>query len=332
MNLERFLAERGPAWAELEQLVRTAGRRPERLGAERVSRLGALYRSCAADLALARRRWPGDPVVLRLETLTNQGRQLVYGVKDKRFSPLTFFTTRYWRLVRERPIPLLVATLLLFGPGLLAGQWAVSDPGAASVLVPGEFDGVGEPRPEGGDLGFSGAEQAAFSSMIFTNNIRVTFLAFAGGILVGLGTGFVLVFNGLTLGAVFGLAIGAGNARLFFELVAPHGFLELTCIVVTAAAGLRMGWAMIDPGKRKRGRALVEEGRRACEIVLGTAVWLVLAGLVEGFVTPKGLGFVPALVFGFLLGAVYWLLLIFRGGPERSVRSVDVRAEPAPSL
>ena len=313
MNLERFLREREPVWIELESLAARAHGRPERLGAQGAARLGELYRGCAADLALARRRWPGDPVVARLERATAQGRQLVYGGANRRGSPLAFFSRRYWQIVRHRPVPLLVAALLLFGPGLLAGQWAVTDPGAASTFVPDEFSGVSEPRPEGGDLGLSGGEQAAFSSMIFTNNIRVSFLAFAGGILAGLGTGFVLVFNGVTLGAVSGLAVGAGNGRLFFELVAPHGVLELSCIVVTAAAGLRLGWAMVDPGRRRRGRAVVEEGRTACEIVLGTAPWLVLAGLVEGFVTPTGLGMVPAVIFGTLLGAAYWMLVVLRG-------------------
>ena len=326
MNLERFLREREPAWAELESLAARAQGRAERLGARGAARLGELYRGCAADLALARRRWPGDPVVARLERVTAQGRQLVYGATTRRGSPLDFFSRRYWQIVRARPVPLLIATVLLFGPGLLAGQWAVSDPGAASTFVPDQFSGVGEPRPEGADLGLSGAEQAAFSSMIFTNNIRVTFLAFAGGILAGLGTGYVLVSNGVVLGAVSGLALGAGNGRGFFELVAPHGVLELSCIVVTAAAGLRLGWAMVDPGRRRRGRAVIEEGRTACEIVLGTAPWLVLAGLVEGFVTPTGLGLVPAVTFGVLLGAAYWVLFWLRGKKEE-----DLTPAPAPS-
>lgn len=316
MNLERFLREREPAWAELEALAGRAHGRPERLGARGATRLGELYRGCAADLALARRRWPGDPVVARLERVTGQGRQLVYGATTRRGSALAFFSRRYWQIVRERPVLLIVAALLLFGPGLLAGQWAVSDPGAASTFVPDQFSSVGEPRPEGADLGLSGGEKAAFSSMIFTNNIRVSFLAFAGGILAGLGTGWVLVFNGVTLGAVSGLAISAGNGPVFFELVAPHGVLELSCIVVTAAAGLRLGWAMVDPGRRRRGRAVIEEGRTAVEIVLGTAPWLVLAGLVEGFVTPTGLGLVPAVIFGLVLGAVYWALFIGRGRKE----------------
>ena len=265
-------------------------------------------------------------MVARLERITSQGRQLVYGAAPARSSPAAFFTRRYWQLVRDRPVPLLVAALLLFGPGVLAGQWAVSDPGAASTVVPREFSGVAEPRPEGGDLGMSAGEQAAFSSYIFTNNIRVTFLAFAGGILAGLGTGLVLLFNGMVLGAVSGLAVGAGNSRVFFELVAPHGVLELSCIVVTAAAGLRFGWAMVDPGNRRRGRAVVEEARISCEIVLGTAPWLVIAGLVEGFVTPTGLGMVPAVIFGCVLGAIYWALLVLRG------RRPEVTPAHAPSL
>jgi uncharacterized membrane protein SpoIIM required for sporulation len=103
------------------------------------------------------------------------------------------------------------------------------------------------------------------------------------------------------------------------ELVTPHGVLELSCIVVAGAAGLRMGWSLIDPGRRRRGQALAEEARAAAELALGTAPWLVLAGLVEGFVTPAGIGLGPALAVGFALGAVYWGLAWRRG-----------RAGPAP--
>jgi uncharacterized membrane protein SpoIIM required for sporulation len=130
-------------------------------------------------------------------------------------------------------------------------------------------------------------------------------------------TAAVLLYNGVLLGTVSGLAIGAGNARVFFELVTAHGVLELSCIVVTAAAGLRMGWALIEPGRRRRIDSLVAEGRRAVEIVLGTAPWLVLAGLVEGFFTPAGIGLAAVLTVGFGLAATYWVLVIVRGTPAR---------------
>ena len=110
------------------------------------------------------------------------------------------------------------------------------------------------PRDE--DLGLATDEEAAFSAAIMTNNIRVTLLAFAAGILAGLGTAAVLILNGVLLGAIGGLAVGAGNGRPFFELVAAHGVLELSCIVVAGAAGLRFGWALVEPGTGTRGDAL----------------------------------------------------------------------------
>jgi uncharacterized membrane protein SpoIIM required for sporulation len=91
--------------------------------------------------------------------------------------------------------------------------------------------------------------------------------------------------------------------------------LELSCIVVAGAAGLRMGWALIDPGRISRSTALVAEARQAAELAIGTAPWLVLAGLVEGFVTPSGLGVPGALVVGFSLGVLYWALVMVRGRP-----------------
>jgi uncharacterized membrane protein SpoIIM required for sporulation len=94
--------------------------------------------------------------------------------------------------------------------------------------------------------------------------------------------------------------------------------LELSCIAVAGAAGLRMAWSMVDPGRRTRGTALREEARAAVEMALGTAVWLVVAGIVEGFVTPAGYGLAANAVIGVTLGAVYWTLVVVRGGRAAS--------------
>jgi uncharacterized membrane protein SpoIIM required for sporulation len=128
---------------------------------------------------------------------------------------------------------------------------------------------------------------------------------------------YLLIQNGIMLGAVAGLAIGAGNGRPFFELVVAHGVLELSCIVVAGAAGLRLASAIVDPGTRPRMDALRTEARAAVEIVLGTAVWLVVAGLVEGFLTPAGKGLAVVLVVGLGLGVLFWGLILWRGAPER---------------
>jgi uncharacterized membrane protein SpoIIM required for sporulation len=309
VNLDLFIAERRPSWDELDTLLAAAKGRPERLGAEGTRRLGALYRAAAADLALARRRFPAEPAVPALEDLVRRAHAVVYGSRVRRDSALAFLTRGYWRRVRERPALLAVAALLLFTPGVVAGLWAWNEPGDAGGLIPSTAEAVARPRPEGSDLGFSAGERASFSAGIVTNNIQVSLWAVAGGIAFGLLTAAVLLFNGVILGVVVGLGVAAGNGRVLLELVMPHGVLELSCIVVAGAAGLRMGWALVDPGRRPRVQALATEARAAVELVLGTAVWLVVAGLVEGLVTPLGIGVGPALAVGFGLGTLYWALV-----------------------
>jgi uncharacterized membrane protein SpoIIM required for sporulation len=324
VNLERFHATRGARWAELEDLVREAGGKPERLGPERVRRIGRLYRATAADLAVARRRFPGDPVVARLERLTVAARQAVYAERQRRLSPTRFFGTDYWRRVHERPRLLLLAAVLLIVPGVLGGLWAAEDPGAAIGLVPEDF--LPTVESPGGDRGLSGEEKGAFSSAVLTNNIQVSFLALAAGIALGLGTVFVLLYNGLILGVVFGLTIENGQGAPLVEQVASHGILELSCIVVAAAAGLRLGDSIVRPGRRKRTDALVDEARGAVEIVLGTAPWLVLAGFVEGFVSPEGIGVAAALAVGAAIAAVYWALVVTRGRAAASERAAPLQS------
>jgi uncharacterized membrane protein SpoIIM required for sporulation len=318
MNVDAFVADRSPVWNRLEQLVGQSRRSPERLGPDGVRELGLRYRETVADLAFARRRFSGDPIVARIERLVTEARHLVYDSEPRRGALRAFVSHGYWRRIRERPVPLLVAVLFLFAPALLAGTWAWRDPGAASGLVPSQYQRVTEPRPSGTDLGVSVSDEAALASQIFTNNITVTMLAFGGGLLLGLGTLLVLVQNGVLLGAVAGLSIGAGNGRPFFSLVTAHGVLELSCICVAAAAGLRIGWAIVEPGYRRRGDALRTETRAAVEMLLGTAPWLVVAGLVEGFVTPAGLALPIVVTIGLGLGALFWGLVLWRGGDRRA--------------
>lgn len=310
MTVDRFASERSSEWSELDSLLRAAKARPERLGADSVRRLGALYRAAAADLATARRRWPGDPAVLRLEDLVGRARIAVYGRSTRRDSVRSFFSQRYWTRVREAPLALALSALLLFVPMALAAVWAHEDPLVATRIVPSSLAsgddeaGIGPLAPN---------EKASFSAGIMTNNIRVTFLALAGGVTAGVVTGLALIFNGLVIGALGGALLLVGSGPKFLELVAPHGVLELSCIVVAGAAGLRIGAAVIAPGDRPRTAAIVDAARAATELALGTAPWLVVAGIIEGFVTPEEVGLGPALVVGVAFGAIYWALVLLRG-------------------
>lgn len=310
MNLEALVEDRKADWDELDRTIRRAGSRPERLGAAGVRRLGRLYRSAVADLALVRRRYPGDPVVAGLERLVIAARPVIYSRASRRGELRRFLSSGYWRRVRERPQPIAVAWGLLLLPAALTALWAVVDPTSAVGIVPDELQGAADP-PVGG--GVSGAREAAFTAALFTHNITVTFSAFALGITAGLGTALLLAYNGALLGALGGLAFGAGNGNAFVRFVAGHGMLELSCIAVTSAAGLRLGWSWVSPGTRRRLAALAQEGRAAVEIVLGTMPWLVLAGAAEAYVRPIGLPLPIVVVLGAGLAGVYWGLVLTRG-------------------
>jgi uncharacterized membrane protein SpoIIM required for sporulation len=314
VNLAELAADRSADWSELDALSGRARRgvRRGRLSAAEVRRLATLYRGAAADLAYARRRDQSDPIVARLERTVAAARLAVYRHERSEHGVRFYVTRGYWQRVRERPRLLLLATLLLLVPAVLAAVWAWQDPAAASRFVPGAFESVTRPRSST-DLHFTAAEQAQFASQIMTNNITVAFFAFVGGFALGLGTAWVLVTNGLLLGVVAGLAVQAGNGSAFFQLVVAHGVLELSCIVVAGLAGLRIGTAIALPGYERRSVVVGRAARAAAELVVGTALFLVVAGLVEGFVTPRGFGLAATLVIGFALGGVFWALVVWRG-------------------
>jgi uncharacterized membrane protein SpoIIM required for sporulation len=327
MSAERFEAERAATWGELDAALRQARDRPERLGADGVRRLGELYRAAAADLAFARRRYPGDPLVGRLEPLVLRGRAAVYGRSRRRQSVWRFLARGYWQRLAERPWLVLAAWALLMGPALLGFLWGLTDAPAAAGLMPAEFQGAADPPAEGRD--FDAATASAFSAQVMFNNIQVTLLAFAGGIAFGLITVYALVFNGLILGVIAGLAIGAGNGVAFLRLVSSHGPLEISCIVVGGIAGLRMGWALIRPGTLRRATSLRRQAIPAVELAAGTVPWLVLCGVLEGFATGPELPVWFQAGLGFALAIAFWSLVYVRGSRATSRAGRSRRASPA---
>lgn len=329
MSPERFEADRSASWGELDAIARRAGNKPERLGADGVRRLGELYRAAAADLAFARRRFPGDPLLGRLEPLVLRGRAAVYGRSGTRQSLWHFLSRGYWQRLAERPWLVLAAWALLMAPALLGALWGLVDAPTAAGLMPAEFQGAADPPVEGRD--YDAAEASAFSAAVMFNNIQVTLIAFAGGIAFGAFTVWALVFNGLILGVIAGLAIGAGNGVAFLRLISSHGPLEITCIVVGGIAGLRMGWALIRPGTLRRGTSLRREAIPAVEMAAGTIPYLVLCGVLEGFATGPELPVWFQAGLGFFLAALFWSLVYFRGSRGTSRAGTPRPASPAAS-
>ena len=303
-----FVEARRARWESLREAATT--KRRTRRSPDELLAIGNLYRATAADLALARRQFPSDPLLAEIEQILIPARSVVYGHVPGRFSVVAFYKRRYWRLIAERPWMLAAAVAMLIVPTVAVFLWALRDPDRAATLLGGRFGGG---RDTFGDQGYSASQQSAVASQIFVNNIRVSLLAFAFGITAGLGTAYLLIFNGALLGLVAGISVKQGHGDVAFALIYGHGFLELTVIAVSAAAGMRLGWALVDPGLRSRRRALGDEGLLAVEIVLGTIPFFVIAGLIEGFFTPAGYGPVWAGVVGTFFGVGYWLLLCWRG-------------------
>jgi uncharacterized membrane protein SpoIIM required for sporulation len=311
VNLERFEAERSSDWTALEAAVRRAGDRPEKLGAAGVRELGGLYRATAADLAFARRRFPGDPRTRWLEALVLRARAAVYARSGRRASLWSFLTRGYWRRIAERPLIVLAAWACLLVPAVAGAAWGAADPPAAAGVVPGQFQAAADPPASGRD--YDAEEGAAFSVAVMTNNIQVTLAAFAGGIAFGVLTVIALFYNGLLLGVLGGLAVGGGHGAAFLRLVSAHGPLEISCIVCGGIAGLRMGWGLVRPGTRRRSVALREEARPAVEIAAGTVPWLVVCGFCEGFLTGPGIPLAVQAMIGASLFVLFWGLVVWRG-------------------
>jgi uncharacterized membrane protein SpoIIM required for sporulation len=312
MTLERFLAERSGSWAELQVLIDRSHGRADRLSAAEMRQLGLLYRRAAADLSVARRRYPVSPGTVRLETLVSAANGLVYGKPRREDRISTFFTRRFWMSVRDGGRCLALSIFILVGATVLGFVWSVVSPITAAGILPAGFHATTHPG-QGGVLGIAIPARTGLAFQIFTNNIEVAVLALAGGFTLGLLTAYVLASNGVMLGVLAGLEWKVGAWEAFTRLIVPHGLLELSCIAVAGSAGFQITRALVDPGRATRSASLRAIAPRLADTVLGIAACLVVAGLTEGIVTTWDLPIAAALAVGLFWGGGFWTLVIWRG-------------------
>lgn len=282
----------GDRWRRLQALVDKAGRRGlTSLGPRELEEFTVLYREVVADLARAHTYGGSLRLCFHLERLAAEAHNLFYRDAREGSGSLLWLRRGFPATLRAHGRYAAVAAGLLFLPALITYAGVQANPELARTLVPVHMITRAE---EAGDRLARGeqyvdippVQMSVFSSQVMTNNIQVAFLAAAGGVLAGIGTLAILVFNGIHLGSVFALYGLEGAQRLLWLFVLPHGVIELTAIVVSGAAGLFVGKTLIAPGRRTRARALQDEGKTVLSLVAGAAVLLVIAGLVEGFVSP----------------------------------------------
>jgi uncharacterized membrane protein SpoIIM required for sporulation len=198
-----------------------------------------------------------------------------------------FFSVVFPLEVWESRWFLLVSAMALFLPAIVLGTWIAHSRSALDLVAPAAVRAAYVNHDFASY--YSSAPSALFASEVYTNNVKVTFEAFAVGIAFGLPTLVVLFNNGANLGAAAGMFYAAHHPGEFWGLITPHGLLELSSVVLAGGAGLRMGWALIRPGDRPRLRALSEEAWGAIVLVLGTVLTLAVSGAIEGFVTGSAL-------------------------------------------
>ena len=282
--LKNFLESRLGKWKRLEELTARASRlRLKSLSGEEVREFGQLYRRTAADLAIAREEVRDQRLVNYLNYLVGRAHGAIYRSESSGFGVFVlFFRYEFPAVFRKTFRYTLTAFLVFVIAAAFAATTCLLDEGFADRIAPQLRRDIADHRnwPEQ----VNKANPLA-STSILSNNIQVTFFAFAGGVAAGVGTLFVLAQNGLLLGMVFSLCF----RYRFWDIpifVAAHGVIELTAIFIAGGAGLLIGKALLMPGELRRIDALVENGRLAIKLILGCIPMLVIAGVIEGFISP----------------------------------------------
>jgi uncharacterized membrane protein SpoIIM required for sporulation len=320
VDLDTYIGRHGGEWRTLEEAVRRSYR--GKLAGPEVTELIRLYLRASSHLAEVQSRYHDPALEDYLNGLVARSSAAIYGSEARTFRSLIgTFGGRYRAAVR-RTLPFILAVAALMGGVLFATDlWVATSPEALAGLVPPAARDALERANEGPIT--VDEPGAALSAFVFQNNVQVAFLAFALGAFLGVGTVLVIVQNGVLIGALAGAFQAAGKAPEFWSLVLPHGFLELIAICIAGGAGLRVGWAVIDPGDRYRLTALAEEARDAVLVVVGVIPAFAVAAAIEGLITGRSGLPVVEVAFGAAVAAVYLVVLF---APRRR----PIRAAPAP--
>lgn len=311
----RWLDARRAYWTRLEQLLDETSRRGLRsLTRHELQELGLLYRQIGSDLA-ALREDPGSVQFADyVQRLLSRAHHTIYASADRQSlaAAVRFFFTTYPRVFRQSLAPCLVSLLIFLGAGATGAAVTYRDPDfKTKVLGPEMVDTID--RHEMWTHSIVAIKPLA-SSQIMTNNMSVALTTFAAGITGGVGTVYLIAFNGLLLGVIAMACALSGMSVPLWSFVAPHGVLELPAIVIAGGAGLRLAQGLLFPGLLPRRLSVSRAGSTAVKLVLGCIPILVVAGVIEAFVSPTDLA--VSSKFGLAAG-LFVLLLVYLFEPGK---------------
>jgi uncharacterized membrane protein SpoIIM required for sporulation len=353
MSKQRFLQRRTTDWQRFEALLkRWSTQTHARPSAAEITEFSQLSRKLANDLATIRDEDWGQSLVDHLNGLLSRGHQRLYQAPPARWSTIIeFLLAGFPRLFRARCGYFFVAAALFFVP--LAVTWIVvqNDPTVALRIVPAEAlsqydqmysssdktkaveqddqDDDASTTKTDDDSGstsssFDEDDHESFGNSRFgmagfyvQHNVGIALQCFSRGILVGVGTVWTLLYNGIAIGCVAGYVLSRGYTEKFLSFVVTHGSFELTAIAIAGGAGLLLGDAWLHPGQRRLLESLRTRGLQAIQLAFGAGAMLIIAALIEGFWSPAA---IPPLV-KYSVGGTLWvvvaLYLTFAGRTSR---------------
>lgn len=310
-----FVRKNRPQWQKLETMLdHIESRGPHRTSRSFLRELSSLYRATTGDLAYAQTHYQGTTLLLFLHQLAARAHNQIY--RPHRLSPRVLgnlIRNEIPRAVREH-LPAVTWSAIIFMMGIALGLSAVQfDERVASIILPtGVLNSIYSGQMWTGNI-FSVVPAPVASTFLFTSNITVALLAFAGGLSFGLLTAWILFQNGFMLGVVFKLSADYGLLASVLEFIAGHGVLEISAIILAGGGGFVLANALLHPGSYSRGDALALKGRSAVRMAVACVPPLVTAGCIEAFISPSHLPVWFKAALGLTLGAVLWLYLLITG-------------------
>lgn len=306
MDIDAFSRARRERWDRLEAL----SRRRDLTGAE-ADEMTRLYQATSGDLSALRSAAPEPGLVTRLSIILANARVWLTGAHSvsmhgvRHYLTLglaaAFFRVRWWGVA---------VSLLVIGLGAVSAWWTVTHPEALALIgSPEERDAIAQ-------LEFANYyyeyDSSSFAASVWTNNGFIALQCIALGI-TGIYPLFLMYNTVIQLGTAAAVMSEAGLLDVFFQLIIPHGLLELSAVFVAAGAGLRLFWTMLAPGPRTRGSALAQEGRITISVGIGLVGVLFVSGLIEGFITGSDLVWPVKIAIGTLAFVAFWLYVFVVG-------------------
>lgn len=287
---DEIIAARSRDWEELERLL-GAGQSLRAESGPTISRVAALYRALCGDLMRCRAAGAPPELAAHLDGLAGRAHAALYGAGELRAPAVVrFFRRDFPRALRDNGRFVALSTALFFAPFLLGvGFTLVSQAFAARVLSPSMLQGMADAYAEGFGDGRGAGTNTMMAGFYVYNNVGIAFRCFATGVFFGLGSLFFLVYNGLVTGTVAGYVMSVGHGANIWTFMCGHAPFELTAIVIAGAAGMQMGYALVDTGGRTRIGSLRASGPDVARQALGAAAMLLIAALIEGFWSPSAI-------------------------------------------